>query len=229
MRIVLLHGLLRGLRSMRRMAAALERDGHQVHSITYPSSSLPYNLLLRNVRDQLHARGLDGGDDVGFIAHSLGGLVWRDLRRVSPGFICGRSVLLGSPIRGSIVARTIGQGTLGRLFFGPAVEELAAERNDEPGYPGPFATVAGTRWTPLLPAAHILRRVAPGRRSDSTVLVDETRSAEALHHAEVDEVHTHLPSSFEVISLVKRFVGSGRRPDSPSWRTAEGPLTQKED
>lgn len=207
MRIVLLHGLLSTPLSMRALIAPLERDGHEVHSLGYPSHRLSHRGVLLNVADRLRQRGLlDGGDELGFVAHSMGGLVWRDLPRVVPGFETRRAVLLGSPLHGSVVARALGRSPLARMVLGAAMHELRDTVEASATYPGPFATVAGTRWSPLIPAAHIMRRVAPDEPSDSTVLVREARSTRAVEHVEVDSAHTLLPSHPRTIAFVRAFL-----------------------
>lgn len=192
---------------MRALVAPLERDGHEVYPITYPSHRLPYRRILLNVAEQLKARGLlTGPNDVGFVGHSMGGIVWRDLPLVVPGFTASKSVLLGTPLHGSIVARSLGKGVLARLFLGASGDEIGAERGEELSFPGPFATVAGTRWSPLVPAAHLVRLVAPDEPSDSTVLVREARSILEAAHFQIDAAHTFLPAHPAVIAFTRKFL-----------------------
>lgn len=209
MRIVLLHGLLRTRGSMRALVNPLTRDGHEVHAITYPSHRLPYRRILDYVARQLAVRGLlRSPEDIGFVGHSMGGIIWRDLPLVMPGFVAGKSVLLGSPLHGSVVARSLGKGPLARLFLGAAGHELSAERGDDLTFPGPFATVAGTKWSPFVPAAHLVRRVAPNEPSDSTVLVREARSTLESAHLQIDAAHTFLPAHPAAIAFTRSFLST---------------------
>ena len=210
MKVALLHGLFRRPRSMKKLATALRADGHAVFNLGYPSTQLTYAHLVRDVARSLRESSLDGSDGpVAFVCHSMGGLIWRDLGAELPGITGGPAVLLGTPLLGSIVARTIGDGPLVRLVLGPAIAELAIERDDtDTPYPGPFATVAGTKWTPVLPSAHILRRVVGRAPSDSTVLVSEVRSSRAVDHLEVHAAHTLLPATPGAIEFVRSFIRS---------------------
>lgn len=209
MRVVLLHGLLRTKRSMQALVAPLVRDGHEVHALTYPSHRLGYRALLQNVAEQLRALRLLGEPTrVAFVGHSMGGLVWRDLPQVLPGLRTGRGVVLGSPLQGSVAARTLGQGALARLCLGASGEEIRKARNDDVSFPGELATVAGTRWSPLTPAAFVLRLVAPGEPSDSTVLVREARSRHERAHVTVDAAHDFMPDNPDVVRFVREFLGA---------------------
>ena len=206
MNVVLLHGLFRRPRSMSKLAAALRARGHAVHPIGYPSMTSPYRELVRHVAHELREMRLDGAAGlVAFACHSLGGLLWRDLGEELEGFVSGPCVLFGTPLRGSIVARSV-DGELAHRVLGPAIGELAAERDDEPRYPGPFATVICTRWSPLVPAAPLLRAVAGKEPSDSTVLVREARSVHALETLEVHRTHTFLPNDPGAIEFAADFI-----------------------
>ncbi len=212
MRLALLHGLARSSRSMSTLAEALERGGHRAHLVDYGSRRAPLATIAVEVAEQLKTLGLaDGGDDVGFVCHSMGGLVLRALPLALAGFACGRSVLLGSPVGGSLLAERLEARQPLRYFFGPALEDLTPARVAFlPKVPGAFGTVAGTRWSPLLPGAWLLRAFAPGRPSDSTVLVDETRSPDAADHVEVNVAHTFLARDAAVHRHVLRFLERGR-------------------
>jgi len=216
-KVVLLHGLFRQPASMGKLAAALVADGHAVRALGYPSTKLAYRQILRHVAEALREHRLDGSDGpVAFVCHSLGGIIWRDIRVELPGFSSGPTVLLGAPLQGSVVARTLSGSVLARLVLGPVIRDLGVERAGRgESYPGHFATVAGTKWSPFLPAAHILRHVAGRVPSDSTVLVREARSTLAVEHLELDEVHTFLPSNPSGIAFVRSFIrshGSGSPP-----------------
>jgi triacylglycerol lipase len=211
-RLVLLHALARSANSMRSMASFLSRQGHEVHVIEYATTHTRLMDIANNVGGQLERRGLfTGGADIGFVAHSMGGLVFRALGKVGPTFRCGRSVLVGSPIRGSIIAEHCSDWPIMKVLYGPAIADIAPRRvADLPPPPGPFATIAGTRRTRLLPASFILDRLAPGQRSDSTVLVEETRHSLEADHIEVAATHYMLPSTLEVQRQIALFLEHGR-------------------
>lgn len=216
---MLLHGLARTGWAMRPLARALERDGHETHVVGYASRSAPLRHLAGEVSDALLRLGLaTGGEDVGFVAHSMGGLVVRALGLVMPGFSCGRSVVVACPMRGSLLASRLGASGAMRLAFGPALSDLTPEAVAAlPAMPGPYGAIAGDTWSPLGPGAYFVRAWAPGRASDSTVLVDETRAEDAADHVVVRGVHGLLPASARVHDLVRVFLREG------SFRSADRP------
>ena len=211
MHLVLLHALARTGRSMRPLGRALEGAGHTVDVVPYPSRARPLEGLAEHVLDRLERTGVRGaGDGPGFVGHSMGGVVYRSLRLVDPDFRCGRSVLLGSPAAGSLVAETLARLPPVRWAYGLALPELERRRVDAlPEFPGPTGCIAGTHASPLVPASWVLRLVAPGEPSDSTVLVREALHPAAADHATVHASHTFLPSNAEVTELVLRFLAHG--------------------
>lgn len=211
LRIALLHGLARSSRSLRSLERTLDAAGHDAFPVDYGSRRARLRDIAVEVAERLSQLGLEGGGpDVGFVCHSMGGLVLRALPTALPGFSCGRSVLLGSPIHGSILAERLRDVRVAQLFFGPALSDLGPEAVKElPLPPGPFACIAGDTWSPLLPGAYFLRAWAKGQPSDSTVLVEETRSPAAADHLVVHGVHTFLARDRLVQQQVLAFLATG--------------------
>jgi hypothetical protein len=190
------------------MAQALAADGHEVHVVPYRSRQAGLKQLAQEVAESLRSLGLaSGGDEVGFVTHSMGGLVLRALPLALPHFRAGRSVCLGGPLNGAVLAQTVQRWPGVEWFHGPAFAELHPDAVAKlPVAPCEYASIAGTRWSPLLPQALVLARIAPGKPSDCTVLVEETRGPGCVAHAEVDEIHTFLPRNREVQRLTRRFL-----------------------
>lgn len=130
---------------MNALASVLAGAGHSVHNLDYPSRQQLLAELAENVAAQLRERGLaDGGPDVGFVTHSMGAMVLRALPLSLSGFRCGRSVLLGPPFNGSVIAGHWGTHPLFRLLFGPALADLSPALVAQlPAVPGPYAVIAG--------------------------------------------------------------------------------------
>lgn len=206
-----MHGLARSTASMRGLGRDLADAGHVVHPVGYRSRHGRLLELAAEVHDELRALGLEsGGTDIGFVCHSMGGLILRALGQVAPGVGWGNSVLLGCPIHGSLLAARLGSARPVAVLFGPALADLAPDRVR--GLPLPrcrFGAIAGSTWSPLLPGAFFLRAWAPGRASDGAVLVDETRSDAAADHLVIPGVHTFLAQSAEARRQVLAFLRSG--------------------
>lgn len=211
-RVVLFHALAREANSMRPLARFLAERGHGAHAIRFGTVHRSLAAVAQEAAASLQSHGLgDGGSDVAYVGHSLGGLVVRMLARQLPGFAWRGGVLLGSPIRGTVIAERGRHWLPLRALYGRVLDDMTPDAVARlPPPPGRFGTVAGTRWTPLLPAAHLTRALAPGEPSDSTVLVRETRHGDAADHVEVHACHFELPAHAAVHAQVAHFLEHGR-------------------
>lgn len=224
MRVLLLHALARPSASMRKMALALARRGHEPHVLGYRTTHRRLDDAAAEALDELDRLGLGaGGPDLAYVAHSVGGLVVRAMVRRRPGLACWGGVLLGSPLQGTVIAaHALGRPHY-RILYGRIFEDMTpAAAQSLPPPPGRFGTISGTKRTPLLPAAHVTGRLAPGAPSDSTVLVAESRHPDEADHLELPVTHYRLPSDRRVIEQVARFLDVGRF-DRPAARPAAGP------
>lgn len=208
--IVCLHGMGRTRYSMAKLGRHLRTQGHIVHLFGYQrrASLRKAAALLANF---LRARGLEaGGSDLGFVGHSAGGVLLRYLAAEMPDFQAGRSVCLGSPIAGSILARHYAHHWAMRLFCGPILGSLHPDRVARlPLPPCELAAIAGTAQSAFLPASVLMRPISQGRASDSTVLVEETRLDSMSDWISVPIVHTFLPSNQSVHVLVSYYLQHG--------------------
>jgi pimeloyl-ACP methyl ester carboxylesterase len=216
--VLALHGMFRTNGSMGRMRAELERDGqYQVMCVTYPST-----------RDGVpeHARalasiiaGLEGVEEINFVAHSLGNLVIRHYladqtdaeKGLAPDPRIKRIVMLGppnhAPARAKLWADNKWLSGLYHTVLSSNGHYLANGWDElAPGLATPaceFGILAGgkgdgTGWHTDLPGD-----------DDGTVTVDETRLAGASDFLVVPIRHTFLPSDKQAIDHVRRFLDHG--------------------
>ena len=206
--IVLLHGLARTDRSMRRLRARLERAGHPTWARSYPSRRLPVAALARTVADWIRA-DVGAGPVVG-VTHSLGGIVVRHMRDLLPW---RGVVMLAPPNAGSRIAARLRHHPWFRWFYGPAGQELA-DPGAWPPPPAPFAVIAGTRrlaagnptsW--MTRALTLFPRDVP---NDGTVAVAETRLPGMRDFATVDASHTWIMNDAHAVRLVLAFLAGER-------------------
>ncbi|KPV41258.1 hypothetical protein AN478_04060 [Thiohalorhabdus denitrificans] len=133
------------------LARRLRRAGFPTHRFGYPT---------RHATVADHAERLDAwlaarftpGEPLGFVGHSLGGVVLRALAERRPEWFAeGRTVMLGTPNQGSAGAAFIAQWGPGRWWLGVAGRELRAGADlSWPVPPGEVAVLAGARsrwWT----------------------------------------------------------------------------------
>jgi triacylglycerol lipase len=209
--VVLLHGLGRTRRSMRRVEQTLAARGHRVINISYKWRSGDVATLAGSVAAQLAGVGDDLPLD--FVTHSLGSLVLR--AAVAHGHLplarVGRVVMLGPPNEGSEVADALAAGkVIGRMYaalVGPAGAELGtAERGIAVRLPPvefELGVIAGNRSdNPVFSA--IL-----GGENDGRVRVDRTRVAGMVDFIVVPVGHRRLVVASTVLEQVAHFLEFG--------------------
>lgn len=196
--------------SMSQLARHLRREGHRVHLFGYQRRASLRNAA-QLLSTYLRQRGLEkGGSNLGFVGHSAGGVLLRYLAVELPGFQAGHSVALGSPLAGSAIAKHYSEEWWAKVVCGPILHSMHPDLVARlPPPPCLLGSIAGTSETVLLPAAMMMRPISKGRRSDTTVLVEETHLVDNRDHAEVSEIHTLLPTNKRVHLLVSRFLKTG--------------------
>lgn len=161
-----MHGLWMTGLEMRWLGAKLEGCGFQSHYFHYPSrSKSPRECALRLAEsiDSLALARLH------LVAHSLGGVVLLHLFEQCDTLPDGRVLLLGSPVLGSGVARSMATHAGLRLLLGSAAEGLIGKT---PAWNGDrsLGIIAGTH---SLGVGRLLGGLQGA--SDGTVSVCETR------------------------------------------------------
>ena len=128
--VVLLHGLGRTERSMRRLARALEEEGYRTVNLGYPSTEHTIGTLADTLAAELADCCADA-DTLHFVTHSLGGILLRIWEREHEPRNLGRVVMLSPPNQGSGVAERIPSRLL-KLLMGPASVQLGTDSGSVP-------------------------------------------------------------------------------------------------
>jgi pimeloyl-ACP methyl ester carboxylesterase len=198
--VVLVHGLWYRAWSLRALARQLTRAGFRVHLFSYPTRTRD---LADNARDLAgFCRAIDCREPR-FVAHSLGGLVLLHMLGRQPDLPTGRMVLLGTPLRGSAVARRSLGMPGGALLLGRAAPVLAA------GHAGSLGGRAVGMLCGTKPLG--LGRLTGGLDgpNDGTVLVEETRHDDLADHLQLPVTHTGMLISPSVARQVAWFLHDG--------------------
>ena len=210
--VVLLHGILRSPRQMRRLERRLEAEGYTVHNLGYPSTKLGLAALVEHVHAALSAPAvadaIAAAPAIHFIGYSLGGLITRAyLKRHRPEKL-GRVVLLATPNHGSEVADALRRLAPYRWIAGPVGQELCTDQAAVADLFGPIdypcGVLAGD--VSLDPFGNL---VLP-RPHDGKVSVESTRLAGMADHRVVHAGHTFFPVDDRVIEETVRFLREGR-------------------
>ncbi len=142
--VLLLHGLARSRRSMRPLAAFLERRGYVVVNVGYPSRRHPIETLAQAaLPPAVAAMRTHGVERIHGVTHSMGGIVLRAFLAQETLPELGRVVMLSPPNQGSELADQLCRFSWFRLFFGPAGCQLGTSANDLPTRLGPATFALG--------------------------------------------------------------------------------------
>ncbi len=199
--LVLVHGVWMSGLELGWLGHRLKRHGYNVHYYRY--HSLAFNPL-RNACGLAEFIARQGWCRVHLVGHSLGGIILLHLLNQVPDLPLGRVVLLGSPLNGSQVARSIHGNPWLRPLLGRSVDRGLL--GDLPPWPEgrPPGVIAGTSG------------MGVGRLftdldgpNDGTVLTSETRIPQMADYLELPVGHMGMLTSAEVADACARFLRQG--------------------
>lgn len=203
--VVLLHGIFRSSKAMKRVQERLEKDGYLVVPFDYPSTRVDIAASAKMLGEVIQS--LDGVEKISFVTHSMGGLVVRSWLGAGGDPRARCLVMMGTPNKGAEVADILRDWHLYRLILGPAGQQLVAHESGEiaklPIPKIPFAVVAGGKgspdgYNPLIPGD-----------DDGLVAVSSACLEGAEDSITVPVLHSFLPFNAEVIDAVSRYLAEG--------------------
>lgn len=206
--VVLLHGIARTSRSLRKLERALQAAGFATLNLDYPSRTRPLEELVEDIHPAIGGFGQTREGPLHFVGHSMGGLLVRAYVAKHRPKRLARVVMLGTPNGGSEVADLLRGLALYRAFYGPAGLQLvtaAAPLAALPALDYPVGIVAGNRFIDPISWLFILPRPNDGR-----VSVQSTRLAGMADHVTIHASHTGLPSHPAAIAQTIAFLSEGR-------------------
>lgn len=205
--VVLLHGLARSSRSMRKLELALQQAGFHTVNINYPSTRNGIQVLSETVIRQALSQ-CQSDHTVHFVTHSLGGILLRCYLSLHTIDKLGRVVMLAPPNRGSQLADWLQNYWLYRRTFGPVGAELGTTADSLVNQLGPahfeLGIIAGTRAINLLFSPFI------PKPNDGTVSVENTKIEGMTDHLCLPVTHPLLMRNPQVITQVLHFLKQGR-------------------
>lgn len=199
---ILVHGLWMHGIMMSVLGRFLEKRGFNTHSVTYDFLNQTPAANARLLSREIQALG---ARRINLVGHSLGGIVILHFLQQFPQAPIGRVVLIGSPVKGSYVARRVHRYKLFRGFLGRSVEQGLL--GGVPDYEGtwPLGIIAGSAGISL---SSIL---FPGdERSDGVVREHETIIDKATERIVVRQSHSTMVFSRQCASLTASFLRYGR-------------------
>jgi len=203
--VVLLHGIFRSSKAMKRVQDRLEQDGYLVVPFDYPSTRVDIASSAKMLGDVV--KSLDGVEKISFVTHSMGGLVVRSWLGDGGDPRARCLVMMGTPNKGAEVADILRDWHLYRLILGPAGQQLVAHESGAiaklPVPEIPFAVIAGGKGTdegynPLVPGD-----------DDGLVAVSSARLEGAEDSITLPVLHSFLPFNADVIDAVSLYLKAG--------------------
>lgn len=141
---------------------------------------------------------------VDFVAHSLGGIVLLHYFSLVSDPLPGRVVMLGTPARGSLVARRMASSGLAGLFLGKSIEQGLL--GDAPGWSNKreLGMIAGTSGIGI---GYLSGRLP--RPNDGTVVADEVDVDGCAERLLMPVSHTGMLFSKAVARRARKFLLDG--------------------
>jgi pimeloyl-ACP methyl ester carboxylesterase len=200
--VVFVHGIWMTGLEFWRMRRHVARAGFATRRFRYRSVTRSIEQNARRLAE--FVMGL-GAEQVHLVCHSMGGLVALRALRDHP-LPAGRVVLIGSPVRGSGVARHLVERRWLRWLVGRAAPEaLVPETPVDWRVTRAVGVIAGTRGFGL---GYVLGGLT--QPSDGTVAVAETELPGASDTLHLERTHTTMLMAHETARQVVEFLRHGR-------------------
>jgi pimeloyl-ACP methyl ester carboxylesterase len=206
--VVVLHGMGRTYRSMKKMCRYLEKQNYKTVNVDYPSRKKSINFLAFTYLDSVIKNECpDTAKKINFVSHSLGGIIVRVYLAGRPLPNLGRAVMLAPPNQGSEITDWLKENFMYRRGLGPSGQALGTDSASMPSRLGPvgfeLGVIAGDRTTNPLFSSKL-----PGP-DDGKVTVENTKVEGMKDHIVVHKSHSFIMNSREVIDQVIYFLDHG--------------------
>jgi len=200
--VVLIHGIWMNGWEMLYLRRRLQGCGFVCHRYHY--QSLVQTPQISAARLAAFVKTIDA-DIVHLVAHSMGGIVVLHLFERDPQQKPGRVLMLGTPIKGSVVARRVHRFVVTRPLLGRSFRRGLL--GDVPRWKGgrELGMIAGSRGIGI--AALVFGGLQ--RPNDGTVALSETQSPTIDVHLTVPYSHVGMLFSSRVAQAVCRFLRDG--------------------
>jgi pimeloyl-ACP methyl ester carboxylesterase len=207
--VILLHGIGRTHRWMRKLEQALRQAGYATLNLGYASRKKPLDLLAADIDGPISSFAQEIDGPLHFVGHSMGGLLARVyIAKYRPERL-GRVVMLGTPNGGSEIADRLRDLALYRAYYGPAGQQLTTRLDSAltslPALDYAVGVIAGDR--SIRPIASLFRVPKP---NDTMVSVASTGLDGMADHVVVNAVHARLPHHARAIDETIAFLRDGR-------------------
>jgi len=198
--VLLIHGLWANALSLIFLARYLKKMNYKVEYFKYPSMRHSLDENARELRNFINTLDTDCCHLVG---HSLGGMIALSLLQNYAVQNVGRVLLMGSPVNGSKVARTIADARLFSGVLGKCTKELCHGLKYNGSHP--VAIIAGSGGWGF---GHLITHIDPPH--DGAVMVAEASLDNATEQLVLPTSHFSMLFSRLVSQNIGEYLRSGR-------------------
>lgn len=213
--VILLHGLARSSKAMRKLSEQLQLNGFLVVNDDYPSSDFPIAILAEKaITPALASCRQHSPGGIGFVTHSLGGILVRQYLSQHKIPELKRVVMLAPPNKGSHVTDKLKNFGLYKWLNGPAGNELGTDPKSLPNTLGPvgfdLGVIAGTSSINLLLSLYL------PNPDDGKVSVENTKIEGMDDFISLPVSHPFIMKDQEAIAQTIYFLRHGQFLHTPS-------------
>ena len=206
--VILLHGIGKSSKIMRKMHDHLLIHGYKPHNINYPSTKKPVEELAEYIYQRVKQLIRANDCKLHFIGHSMGAIILRFMLQKYPLKNLGRVVMLAPPNKGSEVVDFFLKFAFFRKWFGPAAQQLTTSNNKlleqltEPKYE--VGIIAGDYSVDKLYSWLLL-----DKPNDGKVTVESTKLNGSKDHIVLHASHPFIPKNKSVMQQTTYFIANG--------------------
>lgn len=205
--VVILHGIARTRRHMRKLETYLSKQGYEVCNLNYPSTKQSLEQLV-DTTWQIICEQLTENKSIHFVGYSMGGLIVRAMLSKYRPQQLGKIVLLGTPNKGSEVADFLKNFWLYKKIWGPAGQQLITDQQATAHLFSRIdyevGIIAGNRPIDLVSSTII------GKPNDGKVSIDSTKLDGMVDHIVLPVNHTWFPHNKLVQQQTAHFLQHGK-------------------
>ncbi len=201
--VVFIHGIWGTAANLMPLAARLALEGYDPHLFSYNSVT---KTPQENAEKLQRYIGRIEADIIHLVAHSLGGIVMKHLMHSYDHARIGKTLMLGTPINGSEVAKDLNKNEIAKLVLGRATERGLL--GGAPPWPvgQPLGMIAGDKDVGV---GKILKKGGLDGPNDGVVKLSETMSEEVTHRYEISYSHTAMLLTHDLAISVLCYLRDG--------------------
>ncbi|PID56581.1 alpha/beta hydrolase [candidate division KSB3 bacterium] len=206
--VIVVHGLGRTGRSMKKAQKFLARKGYHALNFEYPSTKYDIDTLAKGyLATFLENYCREKDKKIHFVTHSMGGILVRNYLAQFPLETLGRVVMLAPPNQGTEVVDRQRHCFLFRWLLGPAGQQLGTDELSLPVKLGPvnfeLGVIAGDKSFEFVHSY-----IIPGA-DDGKVAVERAKVAGMRDFLLVHKTHTFIMKDRDVLRQAEQFLRTG--------------------